>query len=363
VRAYYNRQYIKKVIARKLKGISETKDAVLWSVDSTNKTCYVKIQGTEKLIKAYYPEGWQVTPFWLKPRAPVRILHRGGSRGKVEVIGIGQTTPTLVTSVPIPPEEDVVLSGCEVVEIPNDPQMAVMVLVGTFQINTVQYDLLPIAMSDTSNFFLGMGGYIDTIAAVVTINTAPTPPQKRYDRIVIGEDSVVEVVEGVAAEDPLIPAIPDDHISLGTVLVIGNRTVIRSFDINALLTDILPQQLVVTIADDELAWGEMSTTIVVQVLGQYGNSIVTEYPGWYITIEFLSGNGTLYTDEEGSSTTIIGSHSGGEVPLGDRCTFLYTRDGLVSDVSPVFIITLETNHVVTNNATITLLDAVGDPML
>jgi hypothetical protein len=112
-------------------------------------------------------------------------------------------------------------------------------------------------------------------------------------------------------------------------------------------------------ADPDLAWNELSTTITVQVLDQYGNGIGQGGNGWYITLEFAAGNGTISSVEEGSSTSKIGMHAG---PNQSQATFTYTRDQLATDESPIFEAVLEINYALYGYGKIILRDAAGDPM-
>src|SRR5574343_378066 len=74
----------------------ELRDAVVYDVDSTNKYCRVKIQGSDKFIRAYYNENFESTPQWLKPGNSVRITHPGGNKGRIEVVGHGILLPTAI---------------------------------------------------------------------------------------------------------------------------------------------------------------------------------------------------------------------------------------------------------------------------
>lgn len=362
-----NKRYIKNSIKQVTSYTIETRDAILWDHLPDQRLCRVKIQGSNTLVVAYYPESWVSIPFWLKPGIPVRIIHRGGLRGRIELVGLGQVIPTPVSGDPFPPfdpGEDTVLTGCQVIQIPNDPQMLVMVKVGTYRIDGVTYILDTIKMSTSPLFYLGMGGAMGEVAEVVEIDAAPPSGYFRIDLIVVGTDGVIDVIKGTdfaddsAEED--VPDVPSGHIELGRILLYAGMTEITNADINRSWVAPEPTSLTVTLSDDDLAWGDLTSTITVAVKDQYDNAIFTTGYGWYITCEITDGNGTITSAEEGSSPTKVGGHTGAS---SNSYTFTYTRDGLdPGDDSPTFLITLEISFTLTAYAMIILRDAAGAVM-
>ena len=94
-------------------------DAIIYDVAPSTRTCRVKIQGSDTAIVCDYPEGREQSPFYLKPGQAVRIQRKGGIRGRMEVIGIGQTIPTGITY-PIPATPpDALLTGLQVLALPE----------------------------------------------------------------------------------------------------------------------------------------------------------------------------------------------------------------------------------------------------
>jgi hypothetical protein len=143
------------------------------------------------------------------------------------------------------------------------------------------------------------------------------------------------------------------------ILVSGGAMEITGADIGREHQAPVPATITVTPADADLAWSELSTTITVQVLDQYGNPIGQGGNGWYITLEFAAGNGTIFSAEEGSSMSKVGLHTGANQAQG---TFTYTRDQSATDVSPVFEAVLEINYALYGFGKIILRDAAGDLM-
>ena len=73
---------------------SESRDAVVWDFDDANKIVRCKIQGSNEYILCHYPRNWQTLPSWCRRGNAVRIAHKGGIRGYMEVIGHGRAIPT-----------------------------------------------------------------------------------------------------------------------------------------------------------------------------------------------------------------------------------------------------------------------------
>ena len=79
---------------RHLRDKTESRDAIVWDIDESNFLVRCKIQGSNEYILCYYPRNWQTLPPWCKRGNAVRIAHRGGIRGNLEVIGNGRAIPT-----------------------------------------------------------------------------------------------------------------------------------------------------------------------------------------------------------------------------------------------------------------------------
>ena len=362
----YGRRFWKNSILNQIKARAETQDAILWQVLPAQRVCWVKVQGSSQLVLAHYPENWGPTPAWLKPGNCVKVMHTGGERGFVEVIGHGNLIPTPVDGgSPAPGTlDDAVLSGCVVIQA-SPPEMLVWVTAGTYRINGVTYVLGSIG---TGAEYLDMGAGIDMgegfdmgamAGTGVTVGAAPSTPHRfRYDSLVVGLDGTVDVIAGAeVASDPVMPATPADHVQIGWVLLHYGMTAITQDWINRTWTDPVPSSLTVTVADQDLLWAELSTDIHVDAFDQYGEACDTPAPGLYFTLEFISGNGTLSSSEEGDSTTIIGQHG------TNHAHFTYTRDQLdPGDRSPILKGTLADSYLATM-AFIRLYDSVGDFMI
>jgi hypothetical protein len=361
----YGKRFLKNYLQSKISGASETRDAILYDVLPAQRLCRVKIQGTTEKIVAHYPENWEQTPFWLKPGNAVRITHAKGIRGRIELVSHGQTVPTPQPDDTEPQfparatSADAILTGCKVRSVPNNPRMAVQVTIGTYRIGGVEYTLGPIKMLYGDDFVMGDGGRMSEVAGSLAINAAPSSGYYRYDLISVGIDGVIHYTAGTAAtSDPVKPTPAANHLALKYILVPSGTTQILPSNLGKQWTAPFSTHVTVVPADTDLAWGELTTTVRVSVVDQYGNLLASTGSGWYITLEIVNGNGTLHSDETGDSTTIVHQHLG----AASYYDFIYTRNGTVDDVSPLLKASLGVGTSRYAFASITLRDSDGDPM-
>jgi hypothetical protein len=344
----------------------ETRDGILWYVSTEQRFCYVRIQGSDESIIAHFPSNFEATPSWLKLGNSVKVVHTGGVRGRIEVIGHGQTIPTPLLGDTLPTmatSVDTILTGCYVRECFNQQRMAVLVETGTYRILGMNHILGAILMLNGEDYKMGDGGLMGTIAGAIGIDAPPAPGYWRYDAIDIGADGIIDYNKGtyglIPVVEPLETYLP--HIRLATVLVYGGMDRVSQPDINRIWKSPVLSEAEATIADSDLDWDDdpVFTTITVRALDQYRNPILSAGYGWYMSVEFLGGNGTLSSPEEGSSSTKIGGHTGSS---SSSYVFTYTRDKFATDISPAFRIVVEVDKVIETYAAITLRDADGDPM-
>jgi hypothetical protein len=156
---------------------------------------------------------------------------------------------------------------------------------------------------------------------------------------------------------PNPPDAPADHVRTGWVLIYPNMTTVTAGDINRLFLAPRPTELRVTVADQDLAWAETSTTIAISVRDQYGNTIALGGAGYYVTIGWTRGNGTLSyggaSQDESASFNFY---------MASSATVTYTRDGVdPGDSSPMFSISENTTGL-SNAANILLRNSSGNLM-
>lgn len=331
----YGKRFFRNALRSPAFARDDTKNAVVWDIPD-NRYCRVKVQGSNEYVVAWFPDAWSKTPGWLVPGAPVRIGHVGGV-GRIELLGQGLFIPTPVSGGMLPPialGADGVLTGCAL-RACDSPRMAVIVEPGTYRVSGTTCSLVGnFLMSAASSLTLGDGFLMGSDVTVVSINAPPAVGQYRYDLISVGSDGVVDYTAGTAAaSNPVKPSLAAGHVMLGDyILVYGGMTQVVQSDIGTPWSAPSPVRLSVAITDSDLAWAELSTTITLKCLDQYGNPVSGSGAGWYFTLEFKYGNGTLYSPEEGNSMTKVGGHG------ASQYIFTYTRGGLdPGDVSPTFL--------------------------
>ncbi|NPU84369.1 MAG: hypothetical protein HPY65_07755 [Syntrophaceae bacterium] len=301
-------------------------DGILWSVEASTRTCRVKIQGSNNQITAYYPENWQQTPAWLKPGNAVRIAFNRGIRGRIEVVGCGLIVPTPVaggSAAPTAPTAvDAILTGCNLVPAYNDPDMVVLVKVGTYRIGGVTYTLDAIACN-SDVYKASMGGVINTIAGALTVPASPAAGYFRFDLIQVGADGVLDYVAGTPFQTtPVYPVVSADHLQVGGeptyIFLHSGTTEITSINIAGKFAAPVAKSLSVSLAPDHLHPADTTSVITITVLDQYGNAVSSSAP-YVLTAEIYNeDNGTLTGDDgPGSTATRTGIFS--------STTFTYTK--------------------------------------
>lgn len=314
----YGERVFRNTIYNTMNSRTETRDAILWDVDDNNRKCRVKIQGSDKLITAYYPINCRIRPEYLRPGNAVKLIHTGGSRGRLEILSDGALVPTPVAggSGTAPPSAvaDSVLNGL-IIRATSRDSFNLVVSAGSFRLGGSIYSVSnsPVMGDGTlmgSSIYMGVG---DTIVTLASSNS-----YFRYDNIVAGIDGVIDVVHGTDWTTPTAasyPATPANHIHLGYVLVPPNVSGIDQAWVYAQWIAPRLTGINCTCANSELSQGtignpgktEMSTTINVRVVDQYGNLLNRGVGGtpYQITGSIIAGTGYMqYSGQSGSSLTL-----------------------------------------------------------
>jgi len=355
----YGKQRIKRGIDHRADLAQSDRDAIVWSVNTSQHYAYVKIQGSNTQIKAHYPANWHSLPSWLKPGNAVRLRHKRGKRGYVEIIGSGRAIPSPVDGNDTFPTAttpgDAILTGMLVRETSPVATMAVAVQSGTYRISGVTY-----TFTGTANTYIPMSdpAYMMMTAAgtatmgegeyrSVALDAAPATGYCRYDLIVIGIDGVVDVVKGTAATyatGPTAPSVPANHLRLNHVLVRDNMTTVENADIGRLWTAPYACELDFgcICTDCELAWSEVTDNptcvVTLTVLDQYGNPN-TDANGALVNVT-MYGSGTFKCGQDAAYQS-SGATGYGNINGSGVCQFTYKRDQTASlENDPVFIVSV-----------------------
>lgn len=356
----YGGRLLKNNTRRQIVASQELRDAIVMSVDSTNRYALVKIQGSNTSIKAWYPENWESTPQFVKPGNAVRINLPGGNKSRIEIMGHGMLLPTAVTGGTVTPTPatpgDTVLTGCTL--IPANPNsMWATAIPGTYRIDGVTYSLSGMIMDRSDIVMDRFDLVLDQVGDTFKFDAA-SGTQYRYDIVVAGEDGDAHIVKGTnSSGEPTMPTTPADHVRIGWVLLYPGMTTITEGDINRVYTDPKVCEMRVVVADDELAWGENSTTITISLRNQYGNLISGSY---YITLEWFDqvGNGTLsyggVSQDESAPLSFLLN--------GSSASVTYTRNGDDPGDESVVLFISEAHNKLDSYARIVLLSALGSEM-
>lgn len=348
----YNRSIMRKRVGDIERWTITDRDAVVWSVDTSNFYALVKVQGSGTLIKAHYPRNYRVLPTWLKPGNSVRIRHRSGAQGFVEVIGHGRAIPTPVAGGSLPPptnQSDGIIWGMAVLVYGG---MNVTVSDGAFRINGAIYLYFTgltgyIVMDDPAPMIMGnvikMGS-----AYTVTPIAFDAPPAVgfcRYDALFVGTDSVIDYVAGAVGtvdHEPSFPSIPTDHVLIAYIFVYGGMGSITAADIGGRWTLPAPTYVGGSSAIKQsdgtylFPWstGGSSPTVnvTVQVTNQYTQP---QTVGATVTVTMLYGSGDFSIDS-GANWYSMGQSATRQI--GTNFGLTYRRDQLLgtSESGPLF---------------------------
>lgn len=324
----YGSKYIRGSMEDKINLRTETIDAVLWSVDEAGRFCSVKIQGSNSIIRAYYPTNWSHRPEWLKEGNAVKIMHTGGNRSRIEVMGHGGLLPTAVAGGSVTPPiawlEDTILSGMLVIAHSGEG-MQVEVTPGAYRIDGMNYVWPP----------SGESVYIPISAADATLF--------RYDIIVAGTNRVVDAVEGTEfSSGGSVPVTPADHLYLSTVFIPPGTISLMPDNVGGRFTTPIPTSLVFTVYDPANkvitynAGNHTDGHVTCEVRDQYGRQISKASPGYSVTITIYNGGGTeISCSGQTSSSSITFFNTNGEF------TFTITRDGELTDAPPFVFVNID----------------------
>lgn len=341
----YGRKQLKRYVDRATRAKTETRDAIIWDVIEEDRVCQVKIQGSDEFIYAHYPRNITTVPSFCKIGNAVRIVHKGGNRGYLEIAGEGRAAPTGYGTPTVPTPSDAIMSGL-VMWATAPATMSVTVDAGTFRIDGTIYNAEGTGsdyytMDDDPEVMDDDLMQMDTFLGSVVIETAPASGYYRYDAIVIGADNVLDVVKGTAVTaNPVKPDVPADHILIDYILVIGGVTEIDQSDIGSewttpraiyILTETVPDcetGLIWAIGDPPI---ETQTAVITStVYDQYD----TVFAGTYIwTFDMIIGDGVLFRAGAGQGAVLTFS-AGATVSV----TYRRPLEGGNTAISPVIII-------------------------
>ena len=183
---------------------------------------------------------------------------------------------------------------------------------GTYRIAGVIYSL-----SNTMTY-PGLG---DIAALILTTAPPATPGLWRYDLLSIDAAGTITLTGGAEAAVPVMPATPANQVKLDHILRYYGQTSVVQTDIGKLYQAPALTRITAAASDTDLAWGELTSTITVQIFDQYGRPYTG---GATINASIISGNGTIAPASQstgGSSSAAFTYTRGGNDP-GDQSPYL-----------------------------------------
>lgn len=369
----YGRKFASRAINKRTNLRTESRDAVLWTVDWTNRICNVKIQGSDELVTAHFPQNEARLMSFMREGNAVRIVHRGGIRGYMEVVGHGMAIPTPVAGEFHPTISDLpdgITEGGQI--IPTDPaSMSVTILDGYYRIDGVLYTLSggvfgevvtsedsEITTNETYEMMVTDDPYdylrTDEDSEILTdeffpamlsddpigdyeLDAAPTGNKFRYDCFYVGVDGVITYLKGTAASSsPAKPTVPTDNVLIGEYILLWTGvTEVTGQHIGTLWET--PYASGVEIAAiDEFDWDAGDSTPETNVVATVNNQYDWAISGTYnIALHFLLGSGQLYSADTGWDEDAVSQDL-----TGSSYTFKYQRNQLISETSPYLMVTV-----------------------
>jgi hypothetical protein len=231
----YGKKFIANRTESRIQDRKESRDAIVYDIDVTNKFCLVRVAGTDILVRAWFPANFMRAPVWLKTGTAVRIAHVGGDKSRIEVVSPGLVQPTSVMSP--------MMGGVDAIMVGMDPTATgtswqVKITAGTYRINGVLFTFAPGGPGmDNENWHMGDGGDMSGTYWWGVVD--PISPHDegelwyRYDAFMIGTDGVVDYVKGEewqwtglygSEEGPTKPAVPVDHVLIRDYILVSSYT-------------------------------------------------------------------------------------------------------------------------------------------
>jgi len=366
----YGRKFAKRSFNKRLNLRTESRDAVLWAIDWENRICNVKIQGSNELVTAHFPQNEARKMSYMREGNAVRVVHRGGVRGYLELVGHGMAIPTPVAGDSHPALSDLpdgMTEGGQI--IPTEPaSLCVTILDGYYRINGVLYSLSggasgyevmsetsevtmseaypPMDMGDTGDYPtmeetsditmnevfppMTMGDPIDDYC----LDAMPSGNKFRYDGFCVGVDGIIDYLKGTAASsDPVRPSVPADQVLIGEyILVWTGVTEITGRHIGMEWAERYASDVSISCVD-EFEWDDgdntPETNVTVSVQCQYGWNLTGTYT---LTLSMLMGSGQIYSAQTGWDSSQVSQE------ISDyRYIFVYQRNQAVVETSPFFM--------------------------
>jgi hypothetical protein len=364
----YGKKNIRSLVDKRSKKRQEMRDGIIWQI--TGSECEVKLQGSNTKVVAHFPKNQKEVPYWLRIGNAVKVVHKNGIRGYLEVIGEGRCIPTPLEDGTFPSIgslSDGIMSGL-VVTSTSPPSLNTQISSGTFRIDGVTYTMAEVTggyvvMDDPAPMVMGIIPFVLNGQVFYTLTAAPPVGYFRYDIIIVGVDGDLTLIEGVeVTSDPVMPSVPSGYLLVAFVLRVGGDTVVPMNRINQLYEFLYPVEFNLP-SGLEFPWDGVinnpEINFQVDIKDQYGHAI-SSADGWVLKLKILVGTGEVWSAYSGYSSSEVQQ----DMVSASTYTFKYRRDQTASpETSPYLQVTLEGSvSTVYGFERIVLLDSGGSPV-
>lgn len=364
----YGRKFIRNLVDKRGEDKQTMRDAVIWQVESN--TCRVKLQGSDAMVVAHFPRNQKEVPLWLRQGNAVRVVHKDGIRGYVEVVGEGRSIPTPVSGDTLPAVGgigDCIVEGI-IVRATDPASLFVKVSAGTYRIDGIIYEMEEvtggyIVMDDPAFMLMGVLPYVLNGQVYYELGASPGVGKFRYDIIVVGVDRDLDLIEGTPATwNPVMPSVPIDHVLVASILRVGTETSVGNDRIYQVFTSPYPVTLSVPVGLS-VSWSVVTDypqiNVAVSIRDQYGD-LVSASTGWILRMTKLIGTGEVWSIDSGYDSDEVTQDMVSE----HTYVFKYRRDQTASpEILPFLQVKLEESRSsLYGFGKVELLDSEGGPI-
>jgi hypothetical protein len=229
----YGKRFIANRTEARIQDRKESRDAIVYDIDESNRWCRVRVAGSNILVRAWFPANFMRAPVWLKTGTAVRIAHVGGDKSRIEAIAPGLVQPTAVMP-PLQGGVDAIMIGMYPTAPTETTGWVVDISTGTYRIGGALYRFVPGGPNmDEENWHMGDGGDMSGTYWWGAVDPISAHDEGelwfRYDAFFVGTDGVVDYVKGDewewtgvygGVEGPVKPATPVNHILIRNYILV-----------------------------------------------------------------------------------------------------------------------------------------------
>lgn len=247
--AFVSTDPIRRRMAQSSRSVSPGFPAVINSINETNQTCDLWVEGSDYVLKGVtYSTGFKKKPDYIQVGSPVYVRHSDGNKFDLAIEGPSHVVPTVkagTTPLPVPGTlPDGIVSGLQVVASAY-PAMTVAVTTGSARFGGIVSTFIAAKVGESLNakvtgatpgvLKLGAGKFLANTYCYFPVPNNASSTNYRYDQVELGSDGILDYIQGVASTSPQLTVPQSGHKILGSILVRPQTTRILPDDINTKL--------------------------------------------------------------------------------------------------------------------------------